>query len=257
MMALVSAVLVASLVGSVHCAGMCGGLAAFCAGAGECSARRSARATCIYHASRFLSYAMVGALAGGCGILLNAGGVLVGIQEVASIMAGVTIAFVGVSILMRSAGIGIAATAVPARLQKFLAMIHRSAALMPPSRRALVIGLATPLLPCGWFWAFAIVSAGTGSIGDGLLVMLAFWAGTVPILALVGAGIASLSGQRRRALTAVAGAAMIGVGIYTAGMRAPIASSVAVELQRRAQANHVDALTNVEPACCKTGADAP
>ena len=82
----VAAVFVASLVGSPHCAGMCGGIAAFCGGVGECSAKRSMGASAVYHASRLASYAMVGALAGAFGTLLNAGGSLVGVQRIAALV---------------------------------------------------------------------------------------------------------------------------------------------------------------------------
>ena len=54
---LVSVFLV-GLLGGLHCAGMCGGIAAFCGGVGECSAKRSMGASAVYHASRLASYAL-------------------------------------------------------------------------------------------------------------------------------------------------------------------------------------------------------
>jgi hypothetical protein len=68
--------------------------------------------------------------------------------------------------------------------------------------------------------------------------MAAFWLGTVPILALVGAGIASLGGQKRRILAAIAGAFMIAVGVYTTGVRAPLAEIVATRLSEKNNNNH-------------------
>ncbi len=246
----VAAVFVASLVGSPHCAGMCGGIAAFCGGVGECSAKRSMGASAVYHASRLASYAMVGALAGAFGTLLNAGGSLVGVQRIAALVAGVTVALVGVELLAKASGIEGARAPLPAWVKRLLSHVHGAAAAMPPARRALVIGLATPLLPCGWLWAFAAVAAGTGNVAAGAAVMVAFWAGTVPILAIVGAGIAGLGAERRRLLGALAGVAMIAVGVYTAGVRAPLADTVADQLANSAAPSAVNAGA-VRPTCCE------
>ena len=238
MIALLASVLFASLVGSAHCAGMCGGIAAFCGGVGQCSGRASSIASCVYHVSRFASYVFVGALAGACGVLLNSGGGLVGVQHIAAIAAGIAVALVGVGMLLQSAGIDSGRVPLPLWMKRSLGAIHKVAATMQPTPRALVIGLATPLLPCGWLWAFAAVAAGTGRVVEGALVMAAFWLGTVPILALVGAGIASLGGQKRRILAAIAGAFMIAVGVYTAGVRAPLAEVVATRLSEKNNNNH-------------------
>ena len=185
---------------------------------------------------------MVGALAGAFGSLLDAGGALVGLQRAAAVAAGVAVTLVGVSLLCAAGGCDAGRMGLPAWAQRALAAVHRSAAAMPPVRRGVVIGLATPLLPCGWLWAFALVAAGTGSPLAGAVVMVAFWAGTVPVLAVVGAGIAALGATRRRWLAALAGVAMIAVGVHTAGMRAGRADAVAESLA----ANHAPS----RPACC-------
>lgn len=171
MIALATSVMLASVVGSPHCAGMCGGIAAFCGGAGECSGRRSVTATALYHASRGISYMAVGALAGGCGSLLDAGGALVGVQHVAAVGAGIAVALAGTALLLSAGGMHAGRSALPAWLRNAVSAVHRAAAAMPPVRRALVIGLATPLLPCGWLWSFALVAAGTGNVAWGALVI--------------------------------------------------------------------------------------
>lgn len=255
MIALAGSVLAASLVGSAHCAGMCGGIAAFCAGAGECGGRRSGVASAAYHLSRALSYAATGAAAGAFGWMLDAGGALVGAQRVTAVAAGIAVAVVGVALLMSAGGFDAGRAGLPAWLRAAVSGVHRAAAAMPPVRRAAVIGLATPLLPCGWLWAFALVAAGTGSAAWGAAVMLAFWAGTVPVLATVGAGIAALGGTRRRALAAIAGIAMVAVGIHTAAMRSSLAVPVAERLAGQAgPSGEPTRPTSARPACCADGA---
>lgn len=254
MIALASSVLVASLVGSLHCAGMCGGIAACAGGAGECSARRSAFASSIYHLSRGVSYAAVGVVAGAVGQAVDSGGVLVGVQRFAAMAAGVMVALVGVALLARASGAG-TATGVhaPEWLSRIVAGIHRRALKLAPPQRAAAIGLASVLLPCGWLWAFAAVAAGTGVWWQGAVVMAAFWIGTVPVLAALGAGIASLGGARRRWVTALAGAAMVAVGVHTAFVRAPLAQRALASV--RTSTVQV-ALPSGTPACCRT-ANAP
>lgn len=255
MIALATTVLVASLVGSPHCAGMCGGIAAFCAGAGECNARSSGLASLSYHGARLVSYAIVGLLAGALGTLLNAGGALVGIQQIAAALAGATIALVGCALLIQAAGSDMGRMKLPKWMQKALSTIHRTASRFPPVPRSLLVGLATPLLPCGWLWSFAAVSAGTGSPLGGAVVMIMFWAGTVPLLALVGVGIAALGGRHRKMLAALAGVAMIAVGIYTGGVRSQFAPSIARRLDARgaetAPISATGELVPQTPACCQ------
>jgi uncharacterized protein len=76
-----------------------------------------------------------------------------------------------------------------------------------------VLGLATTLLPCGWLYAFAVVAAGTGQALGGAAVMAAFWAGTVPALALVGVGIAGLGARVRRHVPVLTSLALLCVGL--------------------------------------------
>jgi hypothetical protein len=257
MIALAGSVLLASLVGSPHCAGMCGGIAGFCAGAGEADRRGSAWGTASYHVSRMVSYAAVGAVAGAFGSVLDAGGALVGMQRLAAVLAGVAVAVVGVSLLFAAGGLDAGRVGLPPMVRRAVSGVHRAAAAMPPVRRGVVIGLATPLLPCGWLWAFALVAAGSGSAWWGMLVMLAFWAGTVPVLAALGVGIAALGGQHRRTLAALAGVAMVAVGVHTAGTRSTLAVPVAQRLAASEPTALDDAVPTVSvarPACCADGA---
>jgi sulfite exporter TauE/SafE len=61
--------------------------------------------------------------------------------------------------------------------------LTRSSAKFSPPARALVLGLATPLLPCGLVWGMALSAIAAGSAVDGALLMGAFAAGSLPALA--------------------------------------------------------------------------
>ena len=84
-----------------------------------------------------------------------------------------------------------------------------------PVRRALVIGLLTTLLPCGWLYAFAAVAGGTASPLLGGLTMAVFWLGTLPVLVSLGVGVQRLSGVLGQKLPHATAIALILVGLWT------------------------------------------
>lgn len=77
-------------------------------------------------------------------------------------------------------------------------------------------------MPCGWLWAFVITAAGVGTPLRGATVMAVFWAGTLPAMALLGAGIHVVSGKLRRHLPWLMPAMVVAVGVWTLVIRAPI-----------------------------------
>jgi hypothetical protein len=85
----------------------------------------------------------------------------------------------------------------------------------PPALRALVIGLLSTLLPCGWLYMFVAPAAATGSPAGGALVMAAFWAGTLPVMAGLGLLAQRALGPLRRRLPVVTAAALVVIGLLT------------------------------------------
>ena len=67
-LALIWAILLVSLVGSPHCAGMCGPFIAFCVGTEKQSPSRHAAVQGAYHGGRLLSYLLLGVVAGLLGV---------------------------------------------------------------------------------------------------------------------------------------------------------------------------------------------
>lgn len=255
MIALAASVLAASLAGSAHCAGMCGGVAMFCGGAGQCGAARSLRASGLYHFARLSGYLVVGCVAGLAGQAVDAGGWLAGMQRATAVLAGVTVALVGVSMLMRARGGLAMGVSMPAWARRMIGQLHALAVRLPPDGRALALGALTPLLPCGWLWAFVAVAAGSGGAVSGSLVMAIFWLGTLPALMMAGLGAAVMGGERRRWISAVAGTLLVVVGVHTALVRAPLAER-ALSAEAGVALGSVDSDTAVPP-CCRSREAAP
>lgn len=220
MTAILWTVLAASLLGSAHCAGMCGGFVAFYAGTDQSSARQQAMSHALYHSGRLLTYALLGAIAGGLGQAVDLAGSAAGFQQAAAMLAGAAMVAWGLVALARAMGASLPHMPVPAPLQRAYAAVMKGMRAKPPHIRAASLGLASALLPCGWLYAFVVTAAGMGSAWLGAAAMAAFWLGTVPLLVGLGVGVQKLSGPLRVHLPKVTAVALVVVGMFAVVHRA-------------------------------------
>lgn len=254
MTALVVTVFLASLVGSLHCAAMCGPLVAVYAGADPSHGWRRGLGHVFYSGGRLLAYATLGAAAGGLGAALDLAGRLAGIQRVTAIAAGALIALWGLVSLLQARGIDVGRLALPAFVRRMLGRVMVQVRDKPPMLRALIIGLASALLPCGWLYAFVVAAAGTSSAARGALVMSVFWAGTVPVMVSLGLGLQAMAGPLRRHLPVISAVALIIVGLLAVVTR--IEKAAVAGAGRRTPATVEQALEQVQaaadepPPCC-------
>ncbi len=219
MIALVGSVLGASLLGSPHCAGMCGGFVVFYAG--QESGSRRPWPHLAYNGGRLLSYVALGAVAGALGAGVDRIGAAAGIGRAAAILAGLLMVTWGGLTLLRALGVRLPTTIAPAALHRAVAGAMRALHARPPEVRALALGLLSTLLPCGWLYAFATTAAATGAAATGALVMAAFWLGTLPVMAGFGLLAQRAVGPLRRRLPAFTAAALVVVGLLTMAGRIP------------------------------------
>lgn len=252
MIALVSAIFLASLVGSLHCAGMCGAFVAIACGqtGGPRGPRDAARLQAAYHLGRLVTYLALGITAGTAGHLLDIAGSLAGIRPVAATLAGVTMIAFALITLMRLGGWQLATLHPPRFFTNLLGPAHRAAMRRPPMARAAMIGLFTTLLPCGWLYAFVVTAAGTASPIWGGVAMAVFWAGTLPMLVLVGAGARRLLGAFGEMVPAATCFILVAVGLYTIlsrGTLDPVAMAQTIE--HRQAAGELPAAGD-KPPCC-------
>ena len=222
------AVLGASLLGSVHCVGMCGGfVTAICSapptreakGTHEGRGRRTFAPLIAYQLTRGAAYVGLGALGGLLGAGLDASASLVGLQRLAGPLMGLTLIVMAIVALRAgpqqpaSPLITLArGRARPSPLAALRLRLARTLAARSLEAGA-AAGLLSALLPCGWLWAYVLVAASTGLPGRGALVMLCFWLGSVPALS----GVGLLADQLRRRLgrhaPRITAAAMLGLGV--------------------------------------------
>jgi len=217
MFPLLTAILVASLLGSTHCAGMCGAFVAFAVGMPGSTERKPGRwaLNAAYNLGRLVTYVVLGAAAGGVGAALDLGGALVGVQRVAACLAGAIMVGFGLVALLRLASVRIPRMPTPPLLVRLSKAAHNRAFDLPPLPRAAAVGLLTTLLPCGWLYAFVAVSAGTASPIRGASAMAAFWLGTLPIMAAIGVGVQAMAGRLRRHLPVLTSLVLVFAGLWT------------------------------------------
>ncbi|MCA9295551.1 MAG: sulfite exporter TauE/SafE family protein [Phycisphaerales bacterium] len=257
MLPLLSTIFIVSLLGSLHCAGMCGGIVMMCVHADEPGAKVHLRPHVAYHLGRAITYTGLGIVAGALGRALDLGGGAVGVGRTAAIVAGVLMLGIGAIALLQIFGVRVTAGRLPAPLSKLFQRAYRMAFTLPVTVRAGTIGLLTGLLPCGWLYAFVLAAAGTAHWMTGGLVMLVFWAGTVPILLGIGLGAQRLTAPLRRHAPAITACSLMVIGVLTIVSRVSIAGTIPLA----PPASIVDASSELTtyvrqldeqiPACCR------
>ena len=188
MMPLLGAILLASLVGSTHCVGMCGAFVTLAVGAPDARAVSAWRLQSAYHLGRLTTYTSVVALAGLIGSSIDLSAMLVGVQNLALMVSASLVGLFASFRLLALAGVRLPRHVFPAAWTRLVEHGHRAAWTLTPVPRAAAIGALTTLLPCGWLYAFVAIALGMGGPAPAALVMVAFWIGTVPLLAAVGMG---------------------------------------------------------------------
>ena len=240
--ALLGAVFLASAAGSLHCVGMCGGLVAFVGG--------SRASAALYHSMRGLAYLALGAGAGAVGAAVDFGGAAMGWSRIAMVLAGVTMLGFGFAALARARGYRLPKLPVPAGLRRVFTRAHHSASVQGPLLRAGLLGALTALLPCGWLYAFVLTAAGTGSPWNGVLVMLAFWAGTVPALLALGFGVRLFATPLMRRAPTLTAWLLVAIGVTTLSGRVDLPSFEG-RVEAATSVADVQALGETTPPCCE------
>lgn len=213
-----------------HCVGMCGPITAAFAlsvsnpvssqtigadGAEKAVGDRTWRQQITFHLllnlGRLASYALVGALIGGLGSVLFAGGQVAGIgsglRRAISMLTGLLLIWFGFtqaqpSFLPPLPFLHPARQArIHERINQWMQQVSSSKGAFTP----LILGLLWGLIPCGFLYTGQLRAAATQNLAGGGAVMLAFGAGTVPAMLAMGLATSVLSQDRRSQLFRLGG----------------------------------------------------
>lgn len=218
------AILTASLLGSVHCAGMCGAFVCFYTGSEPSAAHTHTAkpallaAHAMYNLGRLTTYLVLGAFAGAFGAGITQAGALAGVGNGAAVLAGVLMIAWGAHRIATLNGVRMPSFGggpIVAWLQKVLGVLLLRVHAQPVSMRAFLTGTVTTLLPCGWLYVFVVAAGGTGSAAHGMLLMFVFWLGNVPALLAVAAGAQRAFGPLQRTLPTVSAVVVVALGLFS------------------------------------------
>jgi sulfite exporter TauE/SafE len=225
------AALLMGFASSLHCAGMCGGIAStltlLLAPDGTVRARSGVLLQT--QAGRVLSYVLAGTIVGAFGSA---------VYGILDREAAYTLLRIGAALTLMWIGLSIAGVLPPlsvmdrfARpLTNRIARLRASNAAMGPLTSVLA-GAAWGFMPCAMVYGALLTAALTGSAAGGATFMLAFGLGTVPAVLAAGFGITSLTRLARGARTRIAvGLAIAALGPLT--IVAPLGDIVAMCLGR-------------------------
>ncbi len=167
--------LLAGLLGSGHCFGMCGGIAV---GLGNLP-RQGFMSALVFNLGRLSSYAMLGAIS--AWLLASVGGAFNVPQWglILRLLTAVMILLIGLQFLFGWQFLG-AIERVGGRVWKKILPLAVKASALPGGSGRLLLGLCWGLLPCGLVYSVLLTASATGSALTGAIVMLAFGLGTLP-----------------------------------------------------------------------------
>lgn len=157
----------------------------------------------LFHASRLVSFALLGGI---LGIIGNAIGINFTFTAILGLIASLVMVMLGLNL------VGIFAKnkiTLPSGVFNFFRKIeHKTFA-------PILVGFGTFFLPCGFTQSMQIVAVSSGSFTSGMLIMLAFALGTLPVLAFLSFGSASFAhGKHAPLFFKSAGVVVIGLGIF-------------------------------------------
>jgi len=212
-------VFIASILGSSHCAAMCGPIAI--------TTNNNNGGLGLYHFGRLLSYLLLGALAGYFGEKL-----LSSKYQVVSIASAILIsAFLILSgyRLIRQRALDMFFFK---KLTPFLFIPAKWARTQNPAIGSFTVGILNGFLPCGWLYVFVLGSIATKDPIYGALLLATFWLGTVPALTIFAIFYKKFFNRLPKKINRFAGIILVIIGI------ANIASLVVTHLMPNTHSMH-------------------
>lgn len=255
---LVIATLFSSLVGSMHCVGMCTPFAILAMGpATDIKTSRILRMSS-YHFGRLVTYWTMGI---GVAVLSSSlqwfGG---GNQGLRFVGWGVGLTMIAVG-LMRL--IATFSWQMPVRHSRWSAAwslaivkLRRSYRGGPVWMSSFFWGLTSTLLPCGWLYLFVLAAAAAPNAWMSIAMMTAFWIGTLPLLSVAAWGWSAVSPRWQVFAQPFAAGCIISFGVFILFQRNLVDLSSLATSERTEKASITSSLemvrnaTEVTLPCC-------
>ncbi|MDP1624961.1 MAG: sulfite exporter TauE/SafE family protein [bacterium] len=203
-MTLTTALIIGLLASISSCLAVVGGLVLSLSAKVTQEGVGSTRTFVLFHAGRLGTFAVLGGVLGAIGGAIGSFGLT--LSAFLGIFASIVMILLGLSLVGALPKSGIM---LPERIfARLKDAAHRSGA-------PLALGAATFFLPCGFTQSAQAAALGSGSFMTGLLIMLVFALGTLPMLLALSFGSASfIRSKHAPTLFKAAGVIVIALGIY-------------------------------------------
>ena len=207
--AVLTTAFMAGLLGSGHCFGMCGGIAA---GLGAMSKGRPVVPALQFNLARLASYAILGLIAA---TVLGGVSNLVPIGRWLRILTAVMILLIGLKFLLNIRTLEIIERGGSGLWKKIMPLAIRAGNRQDAIGR-LLLGACWGLIPCGLVYSVLMTAASTANASSGALTMLAFGVGTLPaMLGLTAASPALGAFLEDRTVRRLIGFALVVLALWT------------------------------------------
>jgi sulfite exporter TauE/SafE len=198
------------LTGLSHCVGMCGPLVGAFALRRRAERQEISTPLLLFQTGRITTYMFLGVALGWLGSLVEGGISLQGWQGGLSVVLGVVMVLLGLSLMgllpaRRWPTVMALARPVSGWLKYWLASPHPVAPF--------ALGVVNGLLPCGAVYAMGVLAATSGDPLKGATVMLIFGLGTLPAMLGIGLSAAWLSLRWRTGFYRAAALLVVVVGL--------------------------------------------
>lgn len=204
-------VMLAGLLGSSHCIGMCGPFA-FTIGQAAPSMRSNFVRQLLYTSGRIFTYAVLGATVGfGGWRIAKAVPAVVNLPAILAIVAGLLLVWQGLissGVLPRSKS---KFSSGPCLAGSFFAKLLTGGQFVD----FFLAGLFTGLLPCGLLYAMLALAASSTNVLLAMTIMIAFGLGTMPVMVATGLSGSLFSLAVRRRLYTLAAWCVVATGLIS------------------------------------------
>lgn len=204
-----SLAMMAGFLGSGHCLGMCGALVSgyFMKNRGN----RSYLPYLAYQLSRIGVYTLIGVSAASLGVVLVSSGLFGKIQSLLQILIGLVVIVLALGVVGWIPWQGSVRLIPQAALRKGYA----AASQKGPVLGAAIAGFLNGLMPCPLTFAMAVKATSATSLLEGGALMLAFGAGTLPMMLFISVAFGKLSARLRGLMLKAAALIMMFMGLNT------------------------------------------
>jgi hypothetical protein len=178
-----------------------------------------------YHLGRLTTYLILGAIVGAIGVAVDGVAGWWGIAAMAAKALGAAMVVMGAVRLWRWKFHRRAPISHSGWWQGWtqgLIGLRKRFSGRSPIGSAYSWGLISTWLPCGWLYVFAMAAATTGSIRASMLLMTAFWVGTLPLLSGLALGAHASGVSLQRWFQPIAAMVLIAFGSYTCIARSAV-----------------------------------